>query len=67
MSKYNVNKKDKPNQKPVEGWDAAIADARLRIKEFQRAIPVYAGAKKAGEPWPVVQLDCQETEPATQC
>jgi len=60
MSKHNVKKKDTGVAEP--SWDAAIADARQRIKDFQKAILVYKAAKKRGESWPDGTQDgAQET------
>ncbi len=50
MSKCNVKKKDNENVKSP--WDAAIADAQQRIKDFKWSIKVYRKAKERGDSWP---------------
>jgi hypothetical protein len=49
MSIKNVKaeKKRNPSQ-----WDAAIADAKERIKRLRQTIQVFQARKKAGDPWP---------------
>ena len=37
------------------GWDAAIADAKERIRALRYSIRVFQARKKAGEPWPATQ------------
>jgi hypothetical protein len=57
--------KSKQNRKNNEkmSWDKAIAEAKERIRDFQRAIKVYREAKKRGEVWPGVPDITATNEP----
>ena len=39
-------------EKPLNGWDRAIAEAREQIAKLQNAIGIFEDMKARGEPFP---------------
>jgi hypothetical protein len=58
MSIKSQAKKKVKEERKGDAWDAAIAEAKERIKRLRYSISVFKARKKAGDPWP--------SEPATQ-
>jgi hypothetical protein len=44
--------KNEGRKKKASGWDAAIADARRRIRDLKFTIKVYSERRRNLEPWP---------------
>jgi hypothetical protein len=49
IKKQGTNKANK--ERNGSEWDAAIADAKERIKRLRYSISVFQASKRSGEPW----------------
>ena len=51
MNETNVNKNNKTKMSNLQGWDAAIQDAKRRIKELEYSVEVFEKNKRSGRPF----------------
>jgi hypothetical protein len=62
MSKSSQEKNCTRSNIVVQSWDAAIADAKERIKRLKLSVKVFEQHRRAGEPWPGSESENASTQ-----